>query len=423
MRQHPVAGSLLFVLLLAAAAPGCSAESELPSEPLVERSAEGNTTTVRNLGGGRWTSAALVQEASIGAPEGEIEYQLGLVRAMVVADERIVVLDQQVGHPRVYDLDGRYLSDIGSTGDGPEQFARAFDLALSPDGRIFVRDAGKGRVFEVTVDGDFVDDRVVAGGLLTPVEGGVVWTRNFLRGESEPGRLVFVYRAFDENGPTGDTIRAPLFDTEPAWLTVDGNVLERVAAGGGIRLREVPFGRTRVELMSPQGEVIGGVSNDYRYEVHRADGSRMIVERVVDPFPVQRGEADWYRREMTAAWRATIPDWTWEGPDIPPTKAFYRQISADFSGRVWVMREGPGEALQPCNADAERLIEFLEAPCWRTPTIADVFDRAGEFLGSVELPDGLRVYTRLWARGDTVLAVIEDEDGTLYVRRYRLQVN
>jgi len=52
-----------------------------------------------------------------------------------------------------------------------------------------------------------------------------------------------------------------------------------------------------------------------------------------------------------------------------------------------------------------------------------VFDRDGEFLGSVPLPDGLRLYPRPWIREDRFLALIETVDATLYVRRYRLVVS
>ncbi len=199
----------LVLALVLAITPSCArAPSEDSTAPLV-----------RNLGGGSWRHAELVQEASIGAPEGAIEYEFGLVRAHALVDDRIVVRDWQVGHPRVYDLDGNYLHDIGSGGDGPQQFRRPFGMAVSPDGRLFVRDPGKGRVFEVTVDGQFLGDRVVTGGLLTPVEGGLIWMRSLLREESAPGKLLFAYRAFDEEGTTDAMIRAPTFETEPAWLT------------------------------------------------------------------------------------------------------------------------------------------------------------------------------------------------------------
>ncbi len=62
-----------------------------------------------------------------------------------------------------------------------------------------------------------------------------------------------------------------------------------------------------------------------------------------------------------------------------------------------------------------------EAPCWRPSTLIDAFDGEGRFLGPVEAPDGLRAFpAHLQVRGDRVVSVVEDEAGTIMVKRYRL---
>ena len=50
--------------------------------------------------------------------------------------------------------------------------------------------------------------------------------------------------------------------------------------------------------------------------------------------------------------------------------------------------------------------------------VADVFDEEGRFLGPVTLPDGIRYHVRPHIRGDTVVALLEDAEGTRIVKRY-----
>ena len=62
-----------------------------------------------------------------------------------------------------------------------------------------------------------------------------------------------------------------------------------------------------------------------------------------------------------------------------------------------------------------------ERPCWRAAAIFDVFGRDGRYLGQVEPPAELRpAPSNPFVRGDRLYAVIEDEAGTIMVKRYRL---
>ncbi len=54
--------------------------------------------------------------------------------------------DQLGNVVRVYDNNGVFLGQFGSAGSGPGQFNRVEDLAVGPDGRIYVVDKGNNRV-------------------------------------------------------------------------------------------------------------------------------------------------------------------------------------------------------------------------------------------------------------------------------------
>jgi hypothetical protein len=67
-------------------------------------------------------------------------------------------------------------------------------------------------------------------------------------------------------------------------------------------------------------------------------------------------------------------------------------------------------------------------PCWHDQPIFDVFGADGRYLGEAEAPEALAAAPSLTAMLRTqpfvddrmLLAVVEDEAGTIVVKRYRL---
>jgi len=59
--------------------------------------------------------------------------------------------------------------------------------------------------------------------------------------------------------------------------------------------------------------------------------------------------------------------------------------------------------------------------CWRDVRGFDVFEEeSGRFLGRVDVPEEIRWWPRPYIRDDVVVATVEDEAGTITVKRYRL---
>ena len=69
-----------------------------------------------------------------------------------------------------------------------------------------------------------------------------------------------------------------------------------------------------------------------------------------------------------------------------------------------------------------------EAPCWRDRTILDAFDPEGRYLGEIDIPEifynkrfAVQMFNpQPFVREEMVLAAVEDEAGTIIVKRYRL---
>ncbi|HWV57999.1 MAG TPA: hypothetical protein VNZ57_11165 [Longimicrobiales bacterium] len=111
---------------------------------------------------GAATTGTLVPDLSIGVLDGPGEYIFGQVSDVALCPEgSIYVLDGQAGTVRKYDPDGRHVRDIGRLGRGPGEFGRPLFIAVHPDGLLFVADRTAylwaDRLHVFASDGEFLD--------------------------------------------------------------------------------------------------------------------------------------------------------------------------------------------------------------------------------------------------------------------------
>ena len=117
--------------------------------------------------------------------------------------------------------------------------------------------------------------------------------------------------------------------------------------------------------------------------------------------------------------RQYFDGWVWNGPDVPTTKPAYKRLIPDRSGRIWVHRLGPGRSVSDCGTAHPDAAEDA-TECWRDEMLLDVFGPEGRFLGGLKAPEGALFFPRPFIREDVVIAVVEDDAGTIMVKRYRL---
>ena len=394
-----------------------------------ETTTEGNVTTVHTLSGSVWGAPAqLVENLSIGVDQGEDAHMFGRIAGVASTDEYIYVLDRDVPALRVYDRQGNYVRDIGAEGDGPGEFRRPDSLLVAPDGRLFVRSMNQGRITVFTAAGELDETRPLEGGFMLVGPGtGMVMTAD---GKVySPGRigdmptdfsvarmlrvqLGMVPRGVD--GVDGEPIPRPEFDYEPRRFTRErrsgGNVM--------VMMQGVPFSPQIVWTLAPSGAMIAGVGREYSFDITYPSGQVTRVVKDAKPIDVAPAEGAWYREQVTAQMRDGDPEWVWEGADLPTVKPAYDQLIADLSGRIWVERPGPGYEVPGCEKDPETGI--WEPSCWRDERLYEVFDVEGQFLGTVEVPGGLRLDATSHIRGDEIVTQMEDDLGVITVKRYQL---
>jgi hypothetical protein len=427
---------ILAVSVVAFAAFACASQ-EGPAGPdgawIGTVTTDGDVTTVVNEAGSVWVgTATLVEEASIGVETGEAPYLLGTVSALSAHDDRIFLLDGQVPVVRVYDFNGSWLHDIGRTGQGPGEFGEGVTgspvgLATDPDGRVYVHnrdtievfspdgeyletwDAGRGRVM-----GDFRIAAPAIGEVLVatylPADGFVLpWNRSVGLRSIREGSVAENLRPLPDLGYTTPRI-------------------EQSVRGGGTVAMVPAFVATLVWAVSAAGDVFIGRADRYEIERHSSAGDRLVISRRVDPVPVEDDERAWYERRLrlqvarqeTEAVRGYDLD-----AGLPDTKPAFEGFIPTRDGGVWVVRAGAGERLPDC-AEGADLSAMNDAPCWRETYTLDAFDADGRHLGEVQIPPVFynkrfqKFSPTPFIRGDVVLAVVEDDDATIMVKRYRL---
>jgi hypothetical protein len=137
---------------------------------------------------------------------------------------------------------------------------------------------------------------------------------------------------------------------------------------------------------------------------------------------------DW-RQAITMFMRASQRSrrWEWSGPEIPPVKPIVRDLFVAQDGRIWVRlsqsaRLNP-EIRIPDRPPPDGARDFyMAADRWSEPTVYDVLEPGGRYVGQVRFPVEVRASDYPFsATGDTVWAVVVDANGVPLVRRYRIQ--
>lgn len=375
----------------------------------------GDTTVVRTLSGSVWgDSATLVEEARIGSEDQGPEYVLRGVAALAGGGEGdVYVADARVPALRVYDKAGRHKKTIGAPGRGTGTYAVPIGVVLLPDGRIVLSDPSRAQFNVYSSRGTFLEEwpqpRNIR--LLPPFflgADGSLYHRFVYDPRVQPHNRQFGYVRYSLDGELESQMRDPDPTFQPVTLTA-------VAQSGEVVPFVVPFSPLEHWLLTPQGAILRGISDEYAVDVTWAEGSVVRLERVAPPVMAQKEEIRWHYQRVDR--RATEIDykWTWRGPVIPETKPPFKDFFMDRGGRIWVQLHQPASPVEVLNEDGEPAGQR-----WTEPVAYDVFETGGRYLGHVETPPGFRTIPQPLIEGDVVWAVVRQFEGEPSVVRFRI---
>ncbi len=415
--------SIIAVPIVALAVVACGRQESAPGADgtwVGTITTEGNVTTVVNESGSVWGGTArLVEEVSIGVAAGADEYMFGLISSVYVTKDRIYVVDSQVPAVRAYDHAGTFVGTLGRVGQGPGEYMRPRIVAADTSGRVFVLDGSLGRLNVYAPSGETLESWPLQNSRccvrpMYPLGDDAIWAPVYGPRDEETGEPSYGVQAVGPSGLYGEVMWVPEIDYARTTYEI----------GSGFEVG-VPFSPSLYWYPAPEGRMVVGASDKYRFEVHGPGGTKLVVERYWEPTPVPAEHKEWERQRRVATQRRNDdPGWNLDGSDIPDHKPAYRALIPALSGETWLARAGVSERLADC---AENPIEagydatVDRNPCWTDRPIVDAFGAGGRYLGEVQMPPGIRPSVlHLVIDGRLVVAVAQDPQGTYMVKRYRL---
>ena len=404
------------LLLLVCLAPGCGESPSRAASLTTEIDTIADTVTVRTAGmPAADRTHRLVVEKSIGQAEGPEEYSFTAVADIAVGPRgEIYVWDGALVSLRLYDSAGAYIRTVSRKGQGPGEHLRSNGIALTRDGRLLLWDPGNARINVFTSAGDLaaswrVDPSPVRPRWLYTDTAGNAYMRRSWRNPPDTASRVGLVRI----GPDGivrDTLIPPAIGDPTPMLTAQ--------SGGRISNYAIPYMPGALWAFSPLGYFVAGPGEPYVVHVHRRDGLPVRIQRELDRTPVDAGERAALNEQILSALRRTDPGYQWNGPDIPDLKPAYRGLSVGDDGRIWVTVSQPSEPVAPEEAPSGPPGGGGPLRTWREPTVYEVFEPSGQFLGRVAVPPRANV---MRMRGNHAWGAVVDSLDIPYVTRFRIE--
>jgi hypothetical protein len=371
---------------------------------------------VRNTPTPFWGEAdgwALEDVRTIGEAAGDPDYQFGQIAGLgITSDGRIVLVDQQAQHLKVFSPDGVYERTIGQPGSGPGEFGPGVGPVLVGRGdTLIVPDLGNQRVNVLSADGsDPADFRM-------SFERGIPARWDM----TENGDLVYQLRAL--NLPNTEQR-----DTLDLIVRADytGAVLDTLLTpkrGESFTFDEDGQPKRMVFSPEPVWSLVGqdglgfAISDAFRISLHDASGNLTRVVTVpVERQPVTQADIDFFIEtvERLASEQGAPPQQieiilsTFNFADHFPA---FLQMMPGPAGSLWVQRiQVPTQMSEDERATWNPQLD-IGASEW------DILDSEGRYLGVIDMPHRFQPVT---FEGDLVYGIWRDEFDVQYVRVMRV---
>lgn len=352
------------LLLAVTFALACGGETDSTNWE-AQREVVGDTTTVRTVAGQVWPpEVSLTEDLVIGALDGPAHLVFGEISRL--AEDRhggIYVLDKQVPEIRHFDQTGEFVGVVGRSGQGPGEYGPlSLGMVVDSGGILHVHDwANPPRIVRFTENGRALDPWLLNSSFLTTTRGTWVYSDG-------PGRVLVTTR----------------LDGDPGVLVLeDGQVRDTLAVPrlpGMLQERGGPYRIDTYWSWHPDGYFVVGVSSEYSFEEHRADGV-VRIRRDVEKLAVHPDEAAAWRRHFE--WMEQHPRYRPpEGDWIPSTMPPFRGIEVGTDGRIWIRRN-----TRPIQIPVQERSNMPPPVGWAQPFVYDVFEADGRYLGEIRFPE------------------------------------
>jgi len=369
-----------------------------------------NTLTSLWGEGDAWT---LEDVMTIGEAAGNPDYQFGQIAGIgVTSDGRIILVDQQAQHLKLFSPEGVYEKTIGQPGSGPGEFGPGVGPVLV--GRadtLIVPDLGNQRVNVMNSDGSdpasfrMSFERGIPARWDMMGDGDLVYQLRSLNLPNTEQRdtLDLIVRA-DYSGEIRDTVMTPRRG-ESFTFTEDGQP------------KRLVFAPEPVWSVVGEDGVSFAINDVYRISVYDADGGlTRVISLPLERQAVTQADIDFFIETVKriATEQGAPPQQlelllsTFNFADHFPA---FLQMMPGPDGSLWVQRVQQPTLLSPEEQKTWNPQLDLGSTQW------DVFDSEGRYLGIVDMPHKFQPVT---FRDDLVYGIWRDEFDVQYVRVMRV---
>lgn len=360
VRRSWFAGMFCLLIMLCVAA--CDAAERADPAPMPAGPAGGTLSTCGGPGDGDARQLPATELLRLGRLEGDESYVFaGITDLALGPDGRIYVLDRQSRELRIFDAGGAHLRTAGRHGAGPGEFMDPRGIRWHPDGTLWVMDRGSQRYTVLSADGEFVTThprRVPAIGSR--------WEGGFDR----MGRLYdtgFVRRGDEAMSPVyirHDVQGAEPIATDTFALPTGGGDSYVVSSRQGMFNLPVPFAPRTSWAFDGDDGVWWGNGDRYRIVRHSLAGDTThIVELDRTAGPVSSAERAAARARIDSVIRSIGADpASIDYARIPRTKPVHGRLFVDEARRLWIVSlASPGAS--PEGADGTRFDVVSSGGC------------------------------------------------------------
>ncbi len=328
----------------------------------------------------------------------------GTVIALPMSDGRLVVANAGTSEIRFVDRTGQRLGGFGRKGSGPGEFQRIATMVVGAGDSVLVFDTGTRRLTVIGPTGILIRTGLIsleqsteATGMIGVLTGGGLVVRSAGGGQAPTSSGVFRdsvdLRVINPDGE--QTVVGP-FPGSEAGIEI-GTQAGKVVS---VNIAQVPFGRSS-RFATSDTSIVVALSDRYEFELYDRTGHllRRARRRHV-PEPITAADlaalvaaAPLPNAEARARFQSSL-----EKAAVPAAKPAYDRVLSGAHGELWFR-------------------DYL-GPYHRTrPSHWSVFDRAGTWLSTVELPTG---FDPTWIGPDQVLGTWLDPDDAPHVRLFHL---
>lgn len=382
----------------------------------VQRETIGDTTVVTITGDvPDGAVRQLVAEMRIAPGVDDLSLFTTVFEFDVDAAGQLWVFDQDAKAILLFDSTGALLQRIGRDGAGPGEFRSNNGMVALTDGGLAQWDSRNGRVSFFDRTGRLTESWPVSTGFSTSNgiasdRTGAIYLRQPVTDATANeiiGRIGLVRLL--PGGAFGDSLPPP-----DLGVPVVAYVASTEGGRSSTRARYAPRSHW---TWHPDGGFVAAHGGTFDLLVAPSSGPPMVIRRRLAPVPVDPEERAAETESITWVMRRNQPDWSWNGPPLPTTKAPLVALEQGRDGRLWALIASPSERMSDQEIPPPTLPD-MPVLRHRMPLVYEVFATSGDFLGRVAFPRSARFMA---ADGDHVWALVTDDYGLPQVVRFRVE--